>query len=705
MENEFDIMSQVGKNLSAKKVGIVEFCESSDYCSKRLYPKQRLLLKLIFLEELTGREEDYLDEIIEGGRDGREVFISPGIRERMDFLRDQDYPHFREIVLVGGRRSSKGFITGLALAKVMYDVLLLQDPGLHFGIDPSKEIYFSCIASSLEQAKKFQYADFSTTVNGCASMEEYIYKMQELEFSVMTENDKMKLATHRSGKRGGQSRDMSKLRGNALAANASTLRGSATMAIAFDEMAHMQQEGESAQTANMVYEAAVPSLAQFGKAAILFCNSSPYTKIGKFYQRYEEACKLGEDGSPFNPTMFTFQFPSWYLFSDYQDESPRRFRQVITASPDWDTEEKGPDGKDWWSEEDKNRIQQMRRDEASKEEFGVEYRAQWAEVIDAFLRPESVDKALEGRPNRDGSRSKMKVNWDNANYEYRYKAHLDPSSTTDGFGFAMGHIEELEHFDDKTGKVTWKPHVMMDIVQRWKPKDFPGGAIDWEVVLNEVTMKIQIFRPYEVTFDMFQSSAPIQWLNKWLRDKNMADIRVYERPSTSQYNYNRAMNFRTSLYSDFVHLPSDTSDATFAADELKNLQMINTAGRFPRIHHQDIGPVQTDDMAVCIMEVVDSLIGNIVASEIRHGLAEMHPVFGSSGGYRIGGAAGDKLAQIYSGSKGMNNFSEMREINDASGTRVSAARNKLDKLAASRSGTWNSRNRRSGGSGSRGRGY
>jgi hypothetical protein len=56
-----DLFGEISKNLSAKKVGIEEFCESTEFCGKRLYPRQKLLLKLIFLEELTGKEEDILD--------------------------------------------------------------------------------------------------------------------------------------------------------------------------------------------------------------------------------------------------------------------------------------------------------------------------------------------------------------------------------------------------------------------------------------------------------------------------------------------------------------------------------------------------------------------------------------------------------------------------------------------------------------------
>jgi hypothetical protein len=184
-----DLIKQINSNLTTKNISIVEFAESDLFCNKRLYPRQKLLLKLIFLEELTNYEEDILDYWIAGGRGGGEITISPLIRERIQFLRDSKYPHFREIILSGGRRSSKGFVTGVAMAKKMYDTIQLQDPGGYYGIDPEKEIYFSCIASAEIQAKKFQYADLVSTVETCTALEAHMGKSLETEFGLMTASD------------------------------------------------------------------------------------------------------------------------------------------------------------------------------------------------------------------------------------------------------------------------------------------------------------------------------------------------------------------------------------------------------------------------------------------------------------------------------------------------------------------------------------
>src|SRR3954462_3599208 len=95
-----DLLDQVSANLKANDVSIIEFAESPEYCGKPLYPRQRLLLKLIFLEDLTPEEEKILDYWIAGGRNGTEIQISPLIRERIAYLKANGFKHFREVVLV-----------------------------------------------------------------------------------------------------------------------------------------------------------------------------------------------------------------------------------------------------------------------------------------------------------------------------------------------------------------------------------------------------------------------------------------------------------------------------------------------------------------------------------------------------------------------------------------------------------------------------
>lgn len=649
-----DLLNALEANYGGRNVGISEFVESKKYCGKILYPRQRLLLKLIFLEELTAEEERILDYWIAGGRNQTEVQVSPFIRERIQWCRDNGYKHFREIVLVGGRRCSKGFITGHALAKLMFDTLQLNDPAAHYGIDSDKEIYFSCIATSQDQAKKYQYADLFSAVNSCQAMQRYIGKMQELEFSVKTESDIRKLeAWKRQGRK--VIRDTAKLRGTALPANMSSIRGSATMAAVFDEFAFFMQ-GESAQSDNECYEALKPSLDQFRQDALLFCNSSPYSKVGKFYERYEVGMET-DNGAPAAPNVLALRFPSWSLFEGWWEDplyvGPKK---CITVSPDWDENEIDKEtGEYFYTPEDRQAIIIAREEERQNpDKYKVERRGNFAETIDAYLNPERVDQMYAGRPLPDASGYEaLRTNWNDSTYLHRYKAHLDPSSTTAGFGFSLGHVENI------IVNGLEQQHVVFDIIKRWRPQEFPNGVIDWETVITELLGYIDIFRPYEVTFDQFQSANAIQYLQRELRARGI-ETRVYEKTATAKTNWNRAETFRTALYMGLVHAPYDTEDNDWSSLELKFLQEIKT-GLVPRVDKQEVGPVQTKDMADCIMECVEALIGNVIATQARVDLAQA-PIRGAGlGGYPIGGPdAGGKgqhpLGRLYAKRSGEQAF-------------------------------------------------
>jgi dTDP-4-dehydrorhamnose reductase len=78
-------------------------------------------------------------------------------------------------------------------------------------------------------------------------------------------------------------------------------------------------------------------------------------------------------------------------------------------------------------------------------------------------------------------------------------------------------------------------------------------------------------------------------------------------------------------------------DNKWSALELKFLVRKTTQGKNPKVDKQDVGPVQTKDMADCIMEVVERLIGNIVMKSMREELSRNMMAPGALGGYTIPG--------------------------------------------------------------------
>jgi hypothetical protein len=658
------LLDSITQGLVPKQIGIHEFVESSEYCDKFAYPRQIVLLKLMFLEEMTGPEEDILSEWMNGGS-YNQVLISPNIRERRDYLRERGYKHFREVNLVGGRRSSKGWTTGMAMAKVMWDTLNMGDPHGVYGIDRGKEIYFSCVAASEGQAKEFQYSDLVSTVEGCKSFDPYLQKSLETEFRVATPDDLKSIAAAKA--RGGKiQRDIAKLRGKALAANAGTLRGSATMCITIDEMAHMTV-GESKASAEAVYTAAVPSLNQFGLDGMMFLNSSPYTKVGKFYEIFEIGMRKfdptaarfaapGEVSDQSDPRMFTFEFPSWALFEGYrkyksrwkQRERGKEFGKMITVSPDWDPEALDADGEPLYSNDDKEGILSQRNEEAKNPEaFKVEQRGLFAEVIDAYLNPTMVDRMYAGLPvgheplDEGGFRVIPQAYYSNHGGNvppgFRYKFHVDPSSTTAGFGFAIAHLEYF--LDPNTGNQV--EHVVFDLIKRWDPKAF-GGVIRWGPIRQEIVTYASLFRPFEITFDQHQSLEPIQLIQEQLTNRSII-CQVYEKTATNELNWKRWEVFKTACYQGLVHAPCDEQvnlspwggNGFTSADELKFLQQLPTGGKFPKIEKQEIGPVRTKDMADCVAECTYALIGNLMSTRMRERLGG-GGALGGHGGYGIG---------------------------------------------------------------------
>jgi hypothetical protein len=535
-------------------------------------------------------------------------------------------------------------MTAIIGAYMMYN-LLDVDVMEAFNIQADKALYFSCIAASQDQAKAAQYADFASAVSSCPLIQDYIFKIRELEFSVLTEYDRRR--TKELEKKMGRvvGRDMSKLRGVALAANAKTIRGLAHMMAVLDEMAHMQQEGASYMTAKQVYDALSPSLLQFGRHSLCMMNSSHYTKVGTFYEKYLEALKVS-DGKPANNMIFTLQYPSWAGYEGYRDVAKPVYRKVEMASPDWDEDEVDENGEPVYSEEDKEAIKLARNEEASDpQKFKVENRSQWAEVLDAFLEPELVDRAFLGRPTGENQYQAFNCNWANPLPGVDYYCHLDPSSTTAGFGFCMGHTETFPEKNIKTGEIEYHDHhVVVDIVKRWLPKNFMTQGygtdlvFDYEWVLEEIAHWVAIFRPVEITVDQFGAPTIIAWFSRWCKENEMIGTRIYEKTATARLNWQVAQRFKDALYLDRIHLPNDTPDCDWLALEMKNLQQINSQGTYSKIACPTVGPVQTMDVYSAVSQCCYSLIGDTTVRDTRAMISAVKPAMGAQGGYPLGGS-------------------------------------------------------------------
>jgi len=634
------LLDDMQKRFKPRQMSIVEFAESDEFCGKPLYPIQRVLLKLMFLEEMEGWEEDILTWWTQGGRNN-EVLISPDIRKRRDWCREEEYSHFTEIDLVGGRRSSKGYVTGLAGTYKLWLTRDIPDPAAFFNMDIDKQIDFNCIAAAFDQAKTRQFADFYSSINRCAALQPFISKRQEEVITIKADTD-IALVNEMKRKRVKIARDFAKFRVLPLAANADTLRGSASILTVFDEMAFMMP-GESRSSAQECYTAAEPSLAQFGHHALVFCNSSPYSRVGQFYEQYALSMRPEGHKDGWYPMRFAFEFPSWALFDKWWLDPSRKRTSVLMVSPNWpDQLEPGnPD-----SNLDKKNLgmreAEKLKEKANPDTYKVEYRAQWAEVLDAYLNPDMVNLAYS--PILPDGRLSERT--DGGTYIHNpYMAHCDPASTTAGFGFALAHVEEFPA-DPAQWPGGVARHVVFDRVHRWNPQDFPGGTINYLTVQEELALLINLYRPDSLTFDQYNSVGLIQGLQQDTRKMGISNCRIHVVNATANVNWNRWEAFKTALNLGLVHIPPDCltkvgtpeefDHSEYSKQELKFLQKVATGQTF-RVDKQDLGPIQTKDIADCIAEVTLKFLGSYLEAFSTRSLGESHVVTGAEGGYPIGG--------------------------------------------------------------------
>lgn len=621
---EIDVFGALESAFQKTDVGIVEFCESDQFCGAPLYPRQRVLLKLIWLEEMNGYEEDVLSHWISGN--DPDIVISSNIRERRQRLIDEGYPHFREIMLIGGRRSGKGKMTGLCLAKKTFDLVMMQHPQKALHMDPNRHISINVVAAGLDQAKQTLFADYVNSVLSCKALDPYVDKVLEELCAVMTPADLQKqenLATRRAK----VEKTLASIQTRPRAANHTTIRGDSNFAIAFDEAAHMMEGVNSKSSMKKVYDAAKPSLDQFKHNAMIFQNSSPYTKIGQFYENASRFFPLDKEGNLVRDEIrdwrsLAFQYPSWELYKDW--EKDKRFFIAIQESPETSEAE---------------RLEEL----ADPDTYAVEKRAHWAETVDSFLNADKVDQmyaAFKGeRPLTNLSRAGYGPDVD-------FVMHLDPATTTANFGLAVAHIEHEVDRDDNV-----VPHAVFDLVHAWKATDFPDNTINFETIKDELVAMIAAFRPRVVSVDQYNSRMMIDTLRKELRNKGVGDVNIVERTATLALNAEKARFFKTAINLNLVHVPSDSSASELLRNECKFLVEKNG-----RVDKQKTGPVKTKDVYDCVAECTHALLYSAIS-----GLGDLTPVVG----------------QGFSG------------MNPAARTRNTPYAQEMDKYFSSRSAPWN----------------
>ena len=261
---------------------IVTFAEHPAFLNgSKLFPRQKTLLRLICLETENLTEYDYA--IIEEWTknfdfNGDRVGVSPDIMDRIAILKAEGYKHFREVINITGRRGGKGHIGGILGAYKNWQLLMLDDPQYHYNVDKSKDLYLFSVATNIEQAAKYQFADLSNAILNGPCFQPYIADSKERFIALRTPADVRRIAAFEA--RGIRpARLIASVRNMAVTSNSKSSRGAAAFAVMFDEFAHMLVGTGGARTSEEVYNAITPALDQMGKDALIYIPTSPFCLV------------------------------------------------------------------------------------------------------------------------------------------------------------------------------------------------------------------------------------------------------------------------------------------------------------------------------------------------------------------------------------------------------------------------------------------
>jgi len=607
----FEIAKQALKDKS-ELPDIVTFAEHQEFLGRRLYPRQKTLLKLICLE--TENFNDYDLEVIDGWtknftRTGTSIGVSPDIWTRIEYLKANGYNHFREVINITGRRGGKGHIGGIIGAYLNWNMIQLDDPQWHYGIDKSKDMYMFCVATNIQQAKQFQFADLANTIIDAPCFQPYIAEAKEYVVCLRTPADIRRIAAFEA--RGIRpSRLIASVRNMAVTSNSKSSRGAAAFGVMFDEFAHMLVGTDGPRTSDEVYNAITPALDQFGKDGFIYIPTSPFTKVGKCYNLYESALQLNEDGTPAFPDMMMCQLPSWGPYEDWDDPRATGGFNFRSAPQLYDEA-------------------MQRLEKREPDAFKVERLSQWAEVTDAYLNPKIVERMFEPFKDATGELRYLEEQ-EEGTMAFVYQGHCDPSKSGANTAAMICHVEKIP--DPEDGEVWF--HVIVDWMKVWDPENYTEHQIDYEEIEEELVDVLQRFRTTKVfSFDQYGAFVTLPRLKKRLKQINPPHkVIIREEKFSGQSNTRRAERFKSALGMDWVHSYRDTfgeNGVSLLELELKFLQEVNG-----RVRKQDFGPVRTEDMSDCLMVCVDALLeDNFVKLEMRDRLSSTELYPGAQGGY------------------------------------------------------------------------
>lgn len=344
-----DLAREIGRTASKTEgpiteddiMDIIEFVESPFGLGfskeltggKGLFPVQKFILKMYYNLDLDD-EDPYIlipktfRHIGKHEEEGAYFYFTE--QEYLEYLykqgrcniKKQDHDR-RELILPIGRRSGKSTISAMIAAYETYKLLRKYNPQQYYGTPESAPIQICSLATSREQAG-ILYKEVRRHFTNCQFFQQYMDSETQTQATFHTPRD-LEIKAKPS------------VRLTFYSAVAKGVRGAANIVAIMDEVAFFAHTGQA--SAHEVYQALSPSLAQFSPkdptdASVslgdshgrMIMISSPYARMGLFYDQYEMALS-GGDGSK---DLLMIQAPTWEVNPTI---SPEYFKKEYAKGP------------------------------------------------------------------------------------------------------------------------------------------------------------------------------------------------------------------------------------------------------------------------------------------------------------------------------------------------------------------------------------
>ena len=484
----------------------IDFFENPKFLNARLFPNQRLLLKLWNLQtDFTPYEKATLDKWIEGFQDeDYRNGVSPNVLDKIAKLKKDGWEWFPQIVAVLGRQAGKTFMTGLQLSYCIACFLWTENWGAsHSALGHEPRVLI--MATKESQAQGGIFKDLYNAVVTNPFFRPYILRALPTKIEFTTLTDATRSAHLLVEMRGKKVQPFVSLVAKPISSNVNSERGYSMPFFAFDE-AFFAKQGDSAVSGNAAIEAMLPALMKFSPHSMAIFPSSPSSRTGKLYEIYLDGLKAD------NFDTLICQMPSWETYANAPDGM-----HPTAVPPD-------PNG---------SPLAQIlaTKEKADPYGFRVEYRGQFADSMHQYFNPDIVKDIFKLK----GAVTKRQ----GAN---QYRIHCDPARVNDDFSWMVAHK------DKDVLKVDW--------YGVFRASDFPSHTINYEKVEAWLQKLIKDFRPVSVTFDQFNSAFMVDRLNSFAR-QNQIRTSVKAIPATKQANREAMENLKREMGAGLVESYSD----------------------------------------------------------------------------------------------------------------------------------------------------